>query len=176
VAQLGSALRSGRRGREFKSPHPDQKTAGHRPAPSAESGPSPSRAPLVRHERGKRAPVRHHAITPSPTLPRACPTTRSPCCEHRAPGGRTAASWHSPHGRARSRLSSQSRAPITLPASRGSGRAAFAWHAEHRSSGLYRLSGLPHPAQGRVTIGCSPLRRPCQHRRAARRRSSGQAR
>src|SRR5215468_9339290 len=30
VAQLGSALRSGRRGRRFKSGHPDQETAGHR--------------------------------------------------------------------------------------------------------------------------------------------------
>jgi hypothetical protein len=30
VAQLGSALRSGRRGRRFKSGHPDHETAGHR--------------------------------------------------------------------------------------------------------------------------------------------------
>ena len=35
VAQLGSALRSGRRGRRFKSGHPDP---GHRPLPHAGSG------------------------------------------------------------------------------------------------------------------------------------------
>ena len=33
MAQLGSALRSGRRGRRFKSCHPDRVSAGQRPAP-----------------------------------------------------------------------------------------------------------------------------------------------
>ena len=36
VAQLGSALRSGRRGRRFKSCHPDSLNAGQRPVPPRE--------------------------------------------------------------------------------------------------------------------------------------------
>ncbi|CAG6394836.1 Eukaryotic translation initiation factor 4B [Actinacidiphila cocklensis] len=45
VAQLGSALRSGRRGRGFKSRHPDSKAAGQGLDPHEDQGPEPFPGP-----------------------------------------------------------------------------------------------------------------------------------
>ncbi len=102
IAQLGSALRSGRRGRRFKSGYPDSvqgRSSTRRTGPEPFSGPSGARTALPPCLSWSNAPTRRCRQRPcgpcSARRPgRASRTSTSrPCCS--PPPGRCAATWTS---------------------------------------------------------------------------------